>query len=106
MRTYDCDYNRKIVNFPNMADRRDEVDLDLVIQYPEAAREFIKCVDWSPLPRPQYICFGVDGKIYLDHMDDVEAVLAANLILKDIVKPAAQREFWIKYWSEDPADAN
>jgi hypothetical protein len=106
MRTYDCDYNRKIVNYAYMASRRDEVDLELVVQYPKAAREFIKGVDWGLLPRPSYICFGIDGKIWLDKMDDCEAVLAANLILKDIIIPTAQREFWLKYWSEDPRDAN
>ena len=75
-----------------MGSRRQDVDLELVLRHPRCAREWIDTYKWDALGRPNYLVWGLDRKIFLDSMDDDEAVMAAFIILKDWEIPSAREE--------------
>lgn len=64
-----------------MGHRREDVDLELVLRNPRCARAWIDGFRWDDIGRPQYLVWGIDRKIYLDNMDDDEAVMAAFILL-------------------------
>ncbi len=74
-----------------MAARREDVDLELVLNDPKCARKYIHEFDWYPLEAPKYIVFGIEDKIYFEKMTDEEAVIAAHIILRDIDIPMVFR---------------
>lgn len=82
-----------------MAGRREDVDLELLMQDPTFAREWIAEYNWEchACP-PSYLVHGLDGKIYLcDILDetrvsDQEAILAGILILRGYHIPSVISE--------------
>lgn len=66
-----------------MGCRRQDVDLELILQDPKSAREWIRTYQWD-CQTPKYIIFGLDQRIHFENMTDAEAVFAANLILRDV----------------------
>jgi hypothetical protein len=70
-----------------MASRREDVDLDIVLNDPKCARNWIEKFDWGQLAAPKYVVFGIDDKIHLESMTDAEAVIAAHIILNDVERP-------------------
>ncbi len=66
-----------------MGCRRQDVDLELILQDPKCAREWIRTYNWDCDP-PKYIIFGLDQKITFENMTDAEAVFAATMILRDV----------------------
>lgn len=83
-----------------MGNRRQDVDLELVLTNPKCAREWIRTYRWDATGRPKYVVWGLDRKIWLDKMDDDEAVMAAFIILREREIPHAVREFL--EWSGEP----
>lgn len=82
-----------------MAGRKEDVDLELVLQVPDCARQWVSAFDWDGFAcPPQYMVYGVDGKVYLDQITDKErvtddqAVMAALLILRGYEIPAVMKE--------------
>jgi len=71
---------------------RADVDMDLVLNDPICAREYIEEFDWSPLDPPKFVVWGADEKIYFASMSDKEAVIAAHIILRDVEKPREYRK--------------
>jgi hypothetical protein len=70
-----------------MAARHEDVDLEIVLNDPKCARQWIKDFDWGRLEAPKYVVFGIEDRIYLGQMTDAEAVLAAHIILRDVEIP-------------------
>jgi predicted nucleic acid-binding protein len=71
---------------------RKDVDLEFVLKNPSSARKWIKDFDWEMLQAPEYVVAGVDEKIYLQNMDDEQAVRVAHLLLNDVEIPRSIRE--------------
>lgn len=75
-----------------MASRREDVDLEIVLQDPKCARLYVESFVWDCAPAPEYIVYGIDQKIWFKNMTDDEAVTAALTILRDIEIPRVWRE--------------
>lgn len=75
-----------------MPSRREDVDLELVLRHPGCARKWILEYKWDADPAPKYVVFGIDEKIFFEHMTDEEAVRAAFIILRDVEIPHLKRE--------------
>lgn len=81
-----------------MGSRREDVDLDLVLNDPVCARKFIADFEWACSPPPQYVVYGIDQKIWFDRMTDEEAVAAAHMILNDVEKQMAWKTSQMQIW--------
>lgn len=82
-----------------MPAQKKEIDLDLALDNPHRARQYIKDFDWTPwVGPPEYLVHEVDQKIYLNDMNDEQAVLAAQIILNDFEKQLAWRQSRYEYW--------
>lgn len=69
-----------------MAGRKEDIDLDLVLQDPNCARLYIAHFDWGLPDPPKYVVYGIEDKIWFENMSDDEAVRAALIILNDVQK--------------------
>lgn len=81
-----------------MAGRREDVDLQLVVQDPKCARQYIAHFDWGIPDPPTYVVYGIEDKIFFNNMTDEQAVLAAQIILRDVEIPMAWRTRQMEKW--------
>lgn len=87
-----------IVKLKGMACRRENVDLMLMLENPVCARKYIADFDWNMPDPPKYIVYGIEEKIWFEKMTDEEAVLAAQIILRDVEIPQVWRTAQLEFW--------
>lgn len=82
-----------------MAGRREDVDLELLLQNPDVARQWVADFDWERFAfPPQYLVHGIEGKIYLNKIcdkkvvSDQEALIAAFMILRGYEIPDVMKD--------------
>lgn len=80
-----------------MASRREDVDLNIVLDDPQCARDYLEHFEWGYGP-PDYVVHGIDEKIYLANMSDSEAVLAAHIVLHEWHMKRAMLEKNLARW--------
>jgi hypothetical protein len=71
---------------------RAEVDLALIINDPQKAREFIAGIDWRPDNMPESVNLGGDDIVFLNNLSDTDAVRTAKHLLKYYEIPKIQRD--------------
>lgn len=91
-------YTWKPLNFGGMGSRREDVDLELVLEDPKCAREYIRNFDWGLPDPPKYIVTGLDEKIWFDNMSDRDAVCAAKIILREWEIPMTFKSSKLEFW--------
>ncbi len=79
---------------------REDLELWLVLEDPECARQYVKNFDWDlpPAMRPDKIILDNHREILFKNMTDEEAVLAAITLLRDVEVPLVMRAKNLERW--------